>query len=508
MSYGQDYGGYYDDGRYPQQGGQQQQWPQQGQYGQQTYGQQPNEWGQPGQYGQQPYGPPQSGVPQYSQPQYGQPQYDQGQYAQGQYGQQQYGQPYYGQQGYDQQQYSQYGQQGWPEEQPQSRQATRGGVKTKKKRKKKRRPFLVILLTLVILGGVGYGGYQALGAFGFLGPADYSGAGNGQEAIVEVKKGQGGTDIAKSLMTAGVIKSEAAFIAAATKNPDSKTIQEGFYKLQKEMKAETALSMLLDVKNRVVKTVLITEGMATMDIYAKLAKDLGKPVEEFVNAAKDPVKLGVAETWFARKDGKAVVKSVEGFLFPATYEFPPNVSAETALKTMVAKFNAVATELKFVETVNQNKMGYSPYEALIAASMAQAEFKKSEDMVNGTQVMYYRVYSKKFPCNCLQVDSSLNYFYKLNGAPAKASIDLTVSELKDAKNTYNTYVIAGMTPTPIGNPGKTALQAAMTPGTAKYQYWVAVNKDGLTKFSETRSSFCTNINEAIKNGVLGPSAKC
>jgi UPF0755 protein len=229
---------------------------------------------------------------------------------------------------------------------------------------------------------------------------------------------------------------------------------------------------------------------------------LGKPVEEFAAPFNDPVSLGVAETWFARKDGKQAAKTAEGFLFPATYEFNPSTTPADALKAMVKKFNDVATEMKFIETVAQNKEGFSAYEALVAASLAEGEFQKPEDMAKGTRAMYYRAYSKKFPCSCLGVDATFNYYFKMQGKAAKESKDLTVTEMQDKSNPYNTYTNPGLPPGPIGNPGKNAMTAAMSPATGTWAYWVTVDKNGLTLFSQTYAQFCANVRTAVKNEVL------
>jgi hypothetical protein len=278
VSYGQDYGGYPDDGRHSRQA--QQQWPQQphdqqwnGHNGQQPVPAQPA-------YGQQGYGQPQYGQPQYDQQGYGQqPAYGQPQYDQSWQGLQGYGQPQYDQQGYaqqpqyDPQAYGQQPQHGqWPGQQPQQAvygqpQATRAASngkavnsKKKKKKKKKKNPFLVALIVIALIAGVGYGGYTALGSFGFLGPSDYAGGGTAEEVTIEVKSGEGGTDIATTLTEAGVVKSEAAFIAAHMGNPDAKSIQPGYYKMRKEMSGAAAVLALLDLKNKVVLTVLVKEG--------------------------------------------------------------------------------------------------------------------------------------------------------------------------------------------------------------------------------------------------------
>ncbi len=482
MSSGQDYsGGYYDgDSRYLQQEDYQHQWPP------------PQQQGYPhgGQWNGEQYSYPHDGQRQGER--YGDPQYQQ---------QPQYGwrdEEYYGHHGYGPRQYEAYA--------PQVYQARPVGARGAKERRRKRNPFLAALITLLLLTGAGFGGYYTLGEFGFFGPDDYTGSGNGQDAIIEVRQGDSGGEIAKTLTAAGVVKSEVAFLAASARNPDSKTIQAGWYKLQKEMSADAAVLALLDLKNRYVKTVVVTEGMSTFDIYKKLATKLGRPIQDFQDAAKDPVALGVDETWFTRKDGRAITfRSAEGFLFPATYEFDPDTTPEQALKAMVAKFNQVTAEIRFTESV-ASKSAYSPYEALIAASIAQKEVHSAEDFPKLTQVLYFRAYSRRFSCNCLKADSTLNYFFKLNGAPAKPSKDITQAELEDESNPYNTYAHSKMPPTPIGNPGKTALNAAVNPADTSYRYWIVIDASGTAAFTSSQSTHCSNTKKAIQAGL--PARPC
>src|SRR6266508_1316451 len=167
----------------------------------------------------------------------------------------------------------------------------------------------------------------------------------------------GGRDIAKKLYDAQVVKSTKAFVNAFDANPQSKTIEVGYYRLRQHMKATRALDMLLarnpdnTLANRVSSGVTITEGMISLEVFTALSKSTNIPVAEFQNLAKDPVALGVSPDWFVRQDGKPLIKSIEGFLYPATYEFDPGTDATTILKKIVANFNAQITKLDFLNRV-------------------------------------------------------------------------------------------------------------------------------------------------------------
>jgi UPF0755 protein len=171
---------------------------------------------------------------------------------------------------------------------------------------------------------------------------------------------------------------------------------------------------------------------------------------------------------------------------------------------MVTHFTKVVGELDFANRVTAERGGITPYEALIVASLAQAEAGVPEDLPKVARVAYQRAYSKTFPCGCLQMDVTVNYNFERQGLPIKTSSQMTVSELNDPNNPYNRN-LKGMIPTPINNPGKAALQGAMAPVPEKYLYFVAIDKEGHSAFAVSYADHCKNIKTAFQNGVLSSS---
>ncbi|HEY8534432.1 MAG TPA: endolytic transglycosylase MltG [Micromonospora sp.] len=353
---------------------------------------------------------------------------------------------------------------------------------------------MVAFLLLGLLGGgAWYGVNRVTGLFG---APDYTGEGTG-EAMIQIKQGDSLTDVGNTLYRAGVVKSAAAFVKAANANSQSRTIQPGFYRLRKQMSAESALLALLDRSNRISNKVTIPEGRTVKQTFELLAKATKIPVEEFEKAAKDPVALGVPSWWFKREDGKPVAKTVEGFLFPATYEFDPNLTAAEILSEMVAQFNVVVERIDFVATV-EKKLKISPFEALIVASLAQAEAGVPEDLGPIARVAYNRAYKKNMP---LQFDVTANYWLELQGKKAKHSGQLTRAELEDPKNPYNTVTKTGLPVGPINSPGEAALKAAANPPDEPWLFFVAIDKSGKSAFATTDAEHERNIAQACKNGI-------
>ncbi|MFI5496982.1 endolytic transglycosylase MltG [Actinoplanes sp. NPDC051859] len=355
---------------------------------------------------------------------------------------------------------------------------------------------IAFVLVFVLLGGLGLGGYVGFEKVrGFFTAADYDGAGTGK---VEVSLKAGSlTAIGDTLTEKDVVKSTAAFVEAAEANPKGKGIQPGTYSLRSQMSAKDAVTMLLDPKTRITAGLTIPEGKTTMEIYALLAKETGRPVEEFEAAAKDPAALGVADFWFTRRDDKKAAGTVEGFLFPSTYEFPPKASAKEVLSLMVAEFNKVVTELDFIKTV-EKKLSVSPYEALIVASLSQAEAGIAEDLPKISRVAYNRAYKKLMP---LQFDVTTNYWFELQNKGKKHSGAMTTAELEDPKNPYTTTLKVGLPLGPINNPGKAALESAQQPATGEYIFFTAVDKTGKSAFAVTDAEHNANRDKACANGI-------
>ncbi|WP_432838281.1 endolytic transglycosylase MltG [Dactylosporangium sp. CA-092794] len=366
------------------------------------------------------------------------------------------------------------------------------------RRRRGSRAFLATLLVLAVLGSVAAGVYLGAGRLQNLRAApDYDTGGTG-EVIVEVKPGDTAFVIAQTLLDKGVVKSVKAFVQAADREPRSTAIQPGTYRLRSRMRAADALSMLLDLGNKVVNRTTLREGLSYVATFKELEKSTGIPYADFEAAAKDPVALGVPDSWFTRRDGKPSKKSVEGFLYPLSYEFAPGSTAESVLKEMVGQFLKVANEIGFVDNV-QSALSVSPYEALIVASLSQAEAGVEEDLPHIARVAYNRAYKAKIP---LQFDVTANYWLEINGKDPKHSGKLSNAELDDQANPYNTVSKTGLPIGPINSPGKEALLGAMNPTPGKnWLFFVVIDKSGKSAFADTVAEHDRNVQQACKNGI-------
>jgi UPF0755 protein len=377
---------------------------------------------------------------------------------------------------------------------PRHRRGARRGKGRGRGRGKSAVAFLMAFILLALLGGGAYLGYNKIK--GFFTAADYDGPGVGA-VQVQIQENATITDMGDTLVDADVVKSTAAFVQAADANPKGKNIRPGTYQMRKQMAAKDAVTLLLDPKARQTRGVTIPEGKTALQIFDILSKATKIPAADFKAAAKDPVALGVPDWWFHRGDKKKAAISIEGFLFPDTYEFDPKATAEQDLKVMVQHFLKVTTDIGFVDTVQKN-LSVSPFEALTVASLAQAEAGIPSDLPNVARVAYNRAYKAKIP---LQFDVTANYWLELNGKGPKHSGKLLQSELDDPKNPYNTESVLGLPAGPINNPGEAALKGAENPPAKNWLFFVAIDKTGKSAFASTNAEHNRNIAQACRNGV-------
>ena len=295
---------------------------------------------------------------------------------------------------------------------------------------------------------------------------DFSGAGSGQ-VIAHVVIGASAGDIGDELRIKGVVKSAGAFRKAASKNPKSRTIQPGYYRMRLQMKASLALDLMLNPISRLRSRVTIPEGTSlarTLRLIA--ANTTGVPLADLETAAKNTAAIGLPD--YAKGH-------VEGFLFPATYEIEPNTSAVEVLSMMTQRFGLSATTLGLVDGARAN--GLTPLQVVTLASIIERESAGGDDRGKVAQVFINRFRRG------MTFGSEATVRYAL-GYPTR---ELTATDLK-VNSPYNTYRYAGFPPGPIGNPGDAALKAAINPTPGPWLYFFT-RADRTTVFSTTAAQF-------------------
>jgi UPF0755 protein len=307
--------------------------------------------------------------------------------------------------------------------------------------------------------------------------------GNGVDDVqITIPAGASLTDIGLIVVKADVVRSTKAFQSAAAKQAKSTAIQAGTYKMKTHLPAASAVARLIDPATyKVVKRVLVREGLRVSAIVPVLAKGTGLTEDQFNAVLKDPSKLGLPA--YANNNP-------EGFLFPDSYEVADKPDALTILKTMTAEFATVAVSEDLANRATA--MGMTPLQVLTVASIIEAEVNRPEDRPMVARAIYNRLQGKTEtgqPMK-LQLDSTVIY---ANGGTGT----LTTTDAQRALDSaYNTYKVDGLPPGPINSPGKSAIEAALNPADGTWIYWVVVNpQTGETKFASTDAEHQANVAE-------------
>jgi UPF0755 protein len=348
------------------------------------------------------------------------------------------------------------------------------GPPRRRRRRRKRSPgksaLAVVIALLLVVGVVGGGaallfglGSKVKDALSSSAPPDYPGPGEG-EVVIEVTPGQTASDVGRTLEREDVIKSTQAFFVVANANPESSSLQPGFYAMSRKMSAADALETLLDPSARVQARVTLPEGLRLDETLARLTEGTDLRMRDFKAALKDAESLGLPE--YARGNP-------EGFLFPATYEVAPDADAGAVLEQLFAAYARAAEETGVERTPRD------PEEIVVIASLVEAEARLPEDFGKVARVVYNRL-EEGMP---LQFDSTVNY--ALN-----ADKEIVTYEDLGEDSPYNTYQNTGLPPAPINSPGKAAMLAAVNPPDGDWLYFVTTEPEkGITKFTSDYDEF-------------------
>jgi UPF0755 protein len=348
--------------------------------------------------------------------------------------------------------------------------------------KKKRRigGWIALGVVLALIGGVVGGGFWVWNTYedkirevmGWEEPKDFEAGLAHGEALVTIAEGDVPTTISQSLFKAGVTKTSGAFYDMLIETQQNPTFYPGVYKLQRQMTASAALEALKDEKNKLENSALLREGLTVDQILPILADSLSIPLEDFQAAVAKPSDYGVS------------AKSLEGWLFPAMYEFDPGVTAKDVIKRMVDQ-TVKALDDAGVPAADRQRV-------LTVASIIQREARFEDDFYKVSRVIENRLNpDNQETFGLLQMDSTAQYGY---GEMHDGTVSSSAAALAD-DNPWNTYKHPGLPVGPISNPGADAIDAAMHPADGPWLYFVTVNLDtGETVFTKTLAQH----NKAVK----------
>ena len=222
-------------------------------------------------------------------------------------------------------------------------------------------------------------------------------------------------------------------------------------------------------------TLLVPEGRRATQVYASIDQVLKKP--------SGTTRKAVATARLALP--RAARGNPEGYLFPATYPVESSTTPASLLSHMVNTANQRFGGERV--SAGARPDGVTGYQTVTIASIVQAEAATADDMAKVARVVHNRLHLG-MP---LQMDSTLNY------ALNRSTLDTTQHDTK-TDSPYNTYERKGLPPTPIGNPGEEAMNAAVNPSRGDWLYFVTV-KAGDTRFTNKYAEHRKNVEEFNRN---------
>ncbi len=291
-----------------------------------------------------------------------------------------------------------------------------------------------------------------------------SGCGAGAGAAVRVVVPNGSTlrIAADSLERAGVIGSARLFRLYAALRHDDRGIKAGTYLLHRHASWNIVLDALRGGKG-LMAVVTVPEGYSLAQIVPLLAVKLAVPVESVQAAVRDSA---------LRHRLDVPAATLEGYLFPDTYTFPPGTRARAAVQAMAHRFEQV---WKPQWTLRLDSLPMSRNDVVTLASIVEKEARLPEERPVIAAVYLNRLKSGML----LQADPTVQYLLPQHTTRVLYK-DLTID------SPYNTYKYKGLPPGPIASPGAASIRAALYPANVPYRYFVAF-PDGHHEFRATLS---------------------
>jgi UPF0755 protein len=333
-----------------------------------------------------------------------------------------------------------------------------------------------------------------------------------REIAFQIKYGQTPADIGLALENAGIIADARAFVFEAIERDETSYFIAGRHVVSKAMTIDQIIDSLTSppVAPPTIHLVFV-EGLRIDQIVAKLEYMEANPtvpgvaltvnVAEYRDLATNPPQSLLAQyPWLKLPAGA----SLEGFLFPATYDVDPSITALGLIEKQLDAFAANAPPELFQLTPDKL------YEAVQIGSMVEKEAKLDGDRAPVAGVFVNRLDPKKWPTGLLQSDPTVIYandtVWLQNHLmsswveftfwlPISSGTPLAQVALPESLVPYNTYKRAGLPPTPICSPGAASLAAAVAPDTADGYFFFLAKNDGTggLAFAKTQAEHDANL---------------
>lgn len=274
-----------------------------------------------------------------------------------------------------------------------------------------------------------------------------------------IAPGESASQIARELAEVGVVASSVEFDRVVREARASSRLQAGTYELETGMSPEAVLAVLLEgpVVGETYRLTVI-EGLTVGQMLESIERQTDFTFEELAGLLLD----GTVTSAFLQGEADEL-RDWEGLLFPDTYEFEADATAEEVLERLIA---TTETRVNDIDWTYLEERGLTPYDGIIIASLIEKEVAIDEERALVASVVFNRLDLGMR----LQIDATV--IYALGAVPEGG---LTFADL-EVNSPYNTYLIDGLPPTPISGVRTASLRAAAAPAETDFLFYLVTDE--------------------------------
>ncbi len=292
------------------------------------------------------------------------------------------------------------------------------------------------------------------------------------EVAFTIRVGESATTVADRLEQASIIKDAQLFRLVLRYWGVDNQIEAGDYSLRRDMSISEVIQQLQHGR-LTARTVTIREGLRAEEMAHLLAVEGLVDQEEFIALVRDDA----FQYDFLRDRPAQAPKTLEGFLFPDTYQFPVNVTTTAVIDEMLRNFDRRVTIEMRQEALD---IGLDLYEVLTLASIVEREAVIAEERPIIAGVYLNRLQIGMY----LESDPTVQYAKGYDPSSGRWWPSVTLAELRAIDSRFNTYLNSGLPPGPICSPGLASIEAVLNPTASEYLFFLAKG-DGSHVFAET-----------------------
>jgi UPF0755 protein len=331
--------------------------------------------------------------------------------------------------------------------------------------KNKKKAVIIIFAILVLLGLFFYFRWQVY----------YSKGSFNEVKVVKIEKGEGNRTVGEKLESGGLIASKYYFFYYMWSNKLVNKILPDEYKLSGKMTVPEIAYRITCEQDKTIK-ITFPEGWDSRKMSDRLNSN-GLDGSGFLDLVNNPAVFRDKHEYLQNED----IKTLEGYLFPDTYFFTRQSTAEEIVTKMLGIFNTKITNQMKNEILKKEK---KLNDIVIVASIIEGEVRSTEDRRIVSGIFWKRIREEK------PLESCATLAYILSDRKKQYT-----GEDTRVNSPFNTYIIKGLPPAPISNPGEDSIKAAIDPQESPYNFFLNDPETGETFFAVTYEEHLKNKSE-------------